>query len=138
MAQLTKPQREEFDRLTAERDMARALRWPEYTKPQPMTRAEIDLELKAGNTVQAPSDYRSGPRDVFVGWTFSTYRDGQVYKIGSDGHGHTHLSGSWSQGGGLIYRHKVEAVAALRYEKTEEFAKALAAIDRMMIDADAE
>lgn len=38
---MTKKEQAEFDALRLERDMARALRWPEYAVAAPMTTDEI-------------------------------------------------------------------------------------------------
>jgi hypothetical protein len=114
-----------------ELETALALTWPSYTAPRPMTREEIE----AAKVELSPKD-----RSVFrvrhaaLGWFYNAY-SASITQGWSDGmsHGRDNVTGDHgSQGMGRIYRSKTDAAMALRIEMSRDFAKKLAAVDRII------
>jgi hypothetical protein len=120
---MTKKEQEEMRLLREARDMARALRWPDYSMPSAMTREEIEA-------AKAPGGMRfSQLQMVARGW-FANAFSGQVTYGCSDGVHHS-ASGdtTTTQQMGRMYRTKKEALRVVRIERTIQYAAALAALD---------
>lgn len=126
---MTKAEKAEMDTLREARDLARALAWPSYPCPSPMTYDEVRANL----TTEIPASYGRGqPRKVCVGWFKSAY-NGTVSKGWSDGISHsTTMHPDGSQNKGLIYRTYDDAAHALRHELTIKLARQLADADRLI------
>lgn len=125
---MTKAERQEMDNLREARDMARALSWPNYATPAPMTPAEIAAAPK----VSMRNDGYPGTKDVACGWFMNSYSR-QVSKGWSAGNSHsTTMHPGGSQGGGKMYATKFDALLAMRIEVTEMLARQLAAIDALI------
>lgn len=106
---MNKSERLEFETLLKERDMARALRWPEYQKP-------LRLTVHPGSSVR--------------GWFQNSYSK-SVTLGHSNGVVHNPVGGTGTntQGHGVMYRLQSEALQAMRIELTERYAKELADVD---------
>lgn len=118
---MTKKERELVEQLMAERDMARALRWPDYAMPTPMSEAEIRSRLTVGGLKYGV------PERVAIGW-FKNYN--KVTQGCSNGISHNSNGDTANaQGAGHMYRSKVQALQALRHTVTAEYARHLASID---------
>lgn len=109
--------------------LARALRWPDYPEPAPMSGAEI-------NDSKAPGGFKRYLREtqeremVARGWFVSTYQQGNVTYGCSNGVNHDRDGDSTStQGMGQMFRTEEEAYRYLRVLKTREYAEHLAKID---------
>jgi hypothetical protein len=116
MAKLTKSQQEELDRLQKDRDMARALSWPNFDPPPPMKK---------------PDDWNA----VIEGWAFnvSACRVWKRWQKGSISYNEDprtlkdeHLSGS--RHCDPLYATEQEAYLALYHATCLEYAKNLAHI----------
>ncbi|MDW7555342.1 hypothetical protein D9623_33445 (plasmid) [Azospirillum brasilense] len=120
---MTKAEKAEMEALREARDLARALRWPEYAEP----------------AMIPPPDF-SGSHTS--GWLFNTYRltaqlggmGDAVYRAWSEST--THGDGqspiphrSATQGGVHLFATRLDALKALRLAVTEEFARKLARVD---------
>lgn len=117
---MTKAEKAEMDRLREARDMARALRWPEYAEPEPISREEVRSFVGNGY-----SDTK-----VMKGW-FSN-RHSEVPTLGcSNGinHNPTGTERTTSQEPGVMYRTKLDALRVIRLAKTVQFARKLAELD---------
>jgi hypothetical protein len=123
----------------AELEQALALCWPPYAAPAPITREEIDAAL----IEVTPRDRAGRTRKVALGWVYNAYGEGRIEPAWSDGVSHgrgNHTGDSASQGMGRLYRSEAEAAMALRLEMSRDFARKLAAVDRIVasrIDAKA-
>lgn len=124
------------EQVAFERDMARAMRWPEYDKPLPMTIEQIRAEIEAGNTKEFNDGYsRHATVPAFVGWGFYFHRDeGRVYSVAVTTVSRGIISNggnvsSWSRDGYAVYWTEADALRALRHAMTERFASLLAATD---------
>lgn len=119
-----------FKAMENARDMARALRWPTYAEPTPVDK----------DTIYSLAQHREhGGRKALQGWSASTYRDeGRAYKVWSTGTACTSdpNSQSWSQGPGVIYLTQREALQAVRFAKTIEYAADLARLDALIAALD--
>lgn len=131
---MNKTERALLDTYVTGMRQARALRWPEFEPPAPMTRAEIDLELAGPNAIEVER-YSSTTR-VFKGWYFNEYR-GCVEPVGAAAvhycyFDHTGMKVSgWTQAA-RIYRTREDALRALRHVMTVKAANELAAIDALI------
>lgn len=130
---MTKAEKAEMDALRTARDLARALRWPEYSEPQAMTEAEV----------RADRSFKMNPRygaDQYAcaGWTANlssySWSKPEVRQLFSSGSSNTTdpAGQNWSQGMGQLYRSKIDALRRLRLELTQEYAGRLAAVDAMI------
>jgi hypothetical protein len=133
---MNKKEREEFDAARRYMNMAIAMRWPEYDKPEPMTYEEIKVEIAAGNATDFPNEFgASGYRGAFVGWTYFIHTSGfKLRKTATTTvtHGPVEDDGrvvSWSRDGCRVYRTEADALRALRYDLTVKYASALAEVD---------
>jgi hypothetical protein len=121
---MTKKEQEEMALLREARDMARAMRWPEYPCPARMTAAEI-------NAAKVPGGVKHGSQQMVArGWFFWGTR---VTYGCSDGIHHA-VEGdvTTSQNAGRMFRTKLDALRAMRIERTIEVARELARIDAMI------
>lgn len=119
-----------------ELETALALCWPPYPAPEPMTREEIEA-AKIKLTPRDASVYRNG-REAALGWFYNAYA-GLVTQGWSDGMSHSvnNTTGDYgSQRMGQMYRTRAEAAMAMRIEMSREFAKKLAAVDRVIAGAE--
>lgn len=124
---MNKSEKAKFDRLQIERDMARSLRWPHYPKPEPITKAEIDVETKG--------HFNS----VMRGWFHNSYEEARVTYGCSNGINHNRDGDKTNaQTMGVMFRWKSDALKMMRHEMTEKYAKELADIDRRIDEALAE
>ncbi|WP_425321500.1 hypothetical protein [Azospirillum baldaniorum] len=120
---MTKAEKAEMEALREARDLARALRWPEYAEP----------------AMIPPPDFSD---DHTTGWLFNAYRitaqyggmGDAVYRAWSGGN--THGEGeapiphrSATQGGVSLFATRLDALKALRLAMTEDFARKLARVD---------
>lgn len=120
---MNKSEKAEFDAFKLERDMARSLRWPEYTKPVRMTDAEIKMEMA-----------RSGA-NVARGWFQNAYRHAVTYGCSNGVSHNTDGEKTTSQNSGYMFRYKSEALRAMRIEMTLDYAKKLAGVDASIAKA---
>ncbi len=99
--------------------LAKAMRWPEYNSPAPMTKAEIE----AAKPSQA---YGAVAR----GWFANSYGEGHVTYGCSSGTLHN-IDGDKtnSQTMGSMYSCEIDAWRSIRLDLTEQYAKRLARVD---------
>lgn len=119
---LTKVQKDHIESLEIQRDMARALRWPSYDVPRPLTAAQI----------------KAMPRDVegllygasgVSGWFFNTYSK-NVSHGWSTGHTHNSVGDKNAmQHCGRMYATQADAWRAMRHDMTTIVARDLAFVD---------
>lgn len=133
---MNKKEQAAFDANRFERDMARAMRWPEYDKPVPMTIEQIRAEIEAGNTKEFNDEFfRGGKIRAFVGWGFYFHREeSRVYSVAVTRTSRAIIEDdgravSWSRDGNAVYRTEADALRALRHTMTERFSSLLAVID---------
>ncbi len=118
-----------------ELETALALCWPAYPAPAPMTREEIEA-AKVEVTPRDTSVFRHRTR-IALGWFHNAYA-GRLDQGWSDGvhHSRNNVTGdSASQNMGQMYRTKAEAAMVMRLEMSRDFAKKLAAVDRIIAEA---
>ena len=117
---MTKAENTEMNRLRSELAFARALRWPDYPKPERLTRDQL---------TPVRNQYSGG---VVTAWHQANYETNYRVSEGcSDGvsHNPSGTNKTTSQSVGEFYRTRLEALRVVRHEMTERFAKALAAVD---------
>lgn len=133
---MTKAERAQFEEMQT----ALSMHWPSYPSPVQMTREEIQDSL-----VDIPRRDRSVPaygnsRKAAIGWFYNAY-SGTLTKGWSDGYHINRNSqygdGASMAGGDPMFKTRKEAAMALRLDMTREFAKKLAAIDRIITDDEA-
>ncbi len=128
---MTKKEQAEMERLRTDLAMARAMRWPDYPKPEPMTREQIKENLVEGGE-------RYGRRqEVARGWFYNAYLGGYSQPTAtygcSDGLNYNSEGDTTStQNMGRMYATKFEALCALRLDLTEQVARLLAGVDRQI------
>lgn len=105
--------------------LARALHWPTYAEPAPMTREEIEAAKVPGGCRR----YTSEPQRVALGWFGGTYDGGNVRNGCSDGINHGDGNTTTTQGMGRLFRTEAEAWRFVRMELTRQYAERLAKID---------
>lgn len=134
---MTKAEKAEMDALREARDMARALRWPEYPEPEPMSAEEI----KANMTFKMKPRYNND-QYACQGWVAQLEGHFRpvptVRKHFSNGVNNTSDPNgqNWSQNGGIMYRTPEDALQKLRIEMTKDYAARLAAIDALILSGD--
>jgi len=129
---MNKTEQAAFEKLRSDLALSRAMRWPDYPEPAPMTRAEIEANKVDGGMKWGK------PQKVARGWFQNAY-DQRISHGCSDGHGHDrHGDTTSSQGMGRMYATKADALRAMRIEMTENFAGRLAAVDRQIAEAEGE
>lgn len=118
---MNKTERKQLEDALMDRDMARALRWPEYGKPE-MVHANDYGEIVTGFIINSrcATDGNVG-RGVEPGWTTS----------GSHGYGALR-PGRGIQNGRPLFTTRLDALKGLRLELTEMFARKLAEVDRLI------
>ena len=136
MMAMTKAEKAHFEEMQT----ALSMHWPRYRSPEPMTREEIQESL-----VDIPRRDRSVPsygdkRRAAIGWFYNAYL-GTVTRGWSDGY-IINRDSQYGDGGSRtdkepIFKTHKEAAMALRLDMTREFAKKLAAIDRIIMDNEA-
>lgn len=125
----------EMERLRADLALARAMRWPSYPKPAPVTAQWIKDNLVDGGV-------RYGqPQKVARGWFYNAYLGGYsspsaTYGCSDGVHHNTQGDTTASQNAGRMFATKREALEALRIDLTEMVAKVLAGVDRQIDEAD--
>ncbi|ABS14238.1 hypothetical protein Oant_1522 [Brucella anthropi ATCC 49188] len=126
---MNKTEKAEMERLRHDLALSRALRWPSYPSPSPMTRDDIeaskcDVVARFGTSSKVARGYFANVHSIRVdkGW--------------SDGFRHGYSDNSSTQGMGRLFRTDVEAWQYLRHEVTVRYAGELAFIDRMIAEAE--
>ena len=123
---MTKKEREQFDKAIHERNMARAMRWPEYDHPKPapvQTNGGIELSFR-GYVVTGSFNGLIGAGPQLRG-VWST----RVSHQHSEPDATAPPSGTSSQGTGKAYLTQADAWRAYRLEITRKIAAHLAMID---------
>jgi hypothetical protein len=125
---MTKAEKAEMENLRKARDLARALAWPSYPCPQPMTQEEI----KEAMTVDKKMSYGNYVTKVALGWYQNSY-NGLIERGWSTTSSHSRsMSDGGAQNMGRMYRTYEDAARALRHEMTVALAEKLASIDRLI------
>ena len=130
---MNKFERAELKRLWADLALARAMRWPSYVKPSPVTPEWIKANLVDGGI-----RYGS-PQKVARGWFYNAYlgthsEPDATYGC-SNGISHNRDGDTiTTQNMGRMYETKLEALQALRLDLTEQCAKLLASVDSKIAD----
>ncbi|MFC5353580.1 hypothetical protein [Azospirillum himalayense] len=118
---MTKAEKAEMEALREARDLARALRWPEYAEPAMMP-------------IPPSGEHASG-------WLFNAHRAMDLWGTGNSVYqawskSSTHGDGaspapnrSGSQNGVPLFAARLDALKALRLAMTKEFARKLARVD---------
>jgi hypothetical protein len=132
---MNKKEQAEMQSLRDALDMARAMRWPDYPLPAPVTRAWIDANLVDGGM------RHGSPQKVARGWFYNSYFDSLsrpriTYGCSNGVHHETSGDTTSTQTMGRMYATKREALQALRIELTQRCAGILASIDRQISDAE--
>lgn len=133
---MTKAEKAELERLRADLALARALRWPDYPRNAPMTRADINANLVEGGI-----NYTKRRQMVARGWFYNAYLGGlwrpNVTYGCSDGiHHNREGDTTTSQQAGVMFSTKRKALQNLRLELTEKCANILADVDRQLAECD--
>lgn len=111
---------------------ARAMRWPEYNMPAPMTEADIKANLVEGGIRYQGRE----PQQVARGYFANSY-NGRVSYGCSNGTSHNADGDVTStQNMGVMYATKADAWRAVRYQMTERFSAQLAKVDQEIADAE--
>lgn len=125
---MTKAEKARLEEL----EVALALCWPAYAEPSPMTRGEIEaakVEVKPNDSPMNRHRTR-----IALGWFHNAYNS-DLTQGWSDGMYHSRHSTTGdhaSQHMGRMYRTKREAAMAMRLEMSRDFARKLAAVDRVI------
>lgn len=127
---MTKAERAEMERLWADLAMARAMRWPSYPKPAPMTLEDIKANIVDGGVQYGR------PQKVARGWFYNAYLSHSYPDVTqgcSTGFVHS-TSGdvATTQNRGRMYARKVDALRAMRHDLTEFVASILAKVDQQI------
>jgi len=130
---MTKAEKARVAELEHALALARALRFPDYPVPAPMTYDEIKASLTDGGI-------RYGQKQrVARGWFYHANLGGYSNSVSfgcSDGHSHGRdTDTTTSQGMGRMYRTREEATMGLRHELTTQCAEVLARVDQMLAEA---
>lgn len=116
---MTKTEKAYVETLELGIKMAKALRWPEYNHPAPMTRAEIEA-------AKPSPDFSAVAR----GWFANPFGEGRVTYGCSSGSLHsTEGEKTNSQTMGVMYVTELDALKSIRLVLTERYAKHLAKLD---------
>lgn len=103
---------------------AKAMRWPDYGRPAPMTRQEIEASKVMGGAKQGRVQM------VARGWFAGSHDRGTVSFGCSDGVHHDRSRDTTSsQNMGVMFKSEADAWRSIRVELTERFAEQLARID---------
>lgn len=129
---MNKKELAEMQRLRDDLALSRAMRWPDYPKPASMSAEQIKANLVEGGTKHGR------PQLVARGWFYNAHNGYLSYGC-SDGNYHDRMGDVTStQTAGYMFATKVDAARAMRHDMTIAFAAKLAAVDRMIADAEAE
>jgi hypothetical protein len=130
---MTKAERAEMEAMRARA----ALGWPQFERPQPMTKEEIEA---AYETIirRDKSAYRTD-ETAARGWFYNAY--GQSVTRGwANGHYHNHDSEFADSprrndvGRPQMYRTKLEALRALRWAMSDKFSAELGKVDGWIVN----
>lgn len=127
---MNKSEQAEMARLRRDLELVRALHWPPYPMPAPMTEEEIKANLVDGGM-------RYGkPERVARGWFAhpSSERPRVTYGCSNGMHCNSTGDATVSQGMGTMYPTKLDALHVIRLKLTEKYAEALVEIDRMIAE----
>jgi hypothetical protein len=127
---MTKAEKARMAELEKQLAMSRAMRFPDYSVPQPMSYDDIKDALSvSGETVVRGWFYNAN-----LGG-YGGYSNQATYGC-SNGINHSREGAKTStQGMGRMYRTREEAVMALRHELTTQCAELLARVDLMLAGA---
>lgn len=129
---MNKKEQAAMNRLRDDLALSRAMRWPDYPKPAAMSVEQIKANLVDGGTKHGR------PQRVARGWFYNAHNGYLSYGC-SDGYFHDRVGDTTSsQTAGYMFATKAEAARAMRHDMTIAFAAKLAAVDRMIADAEAE
>ena len=124
---MTKKEQAELQRLRDDLDLARAMRWPDYAQPAPMTEAEIKANLVEGGL-------KYGSRQMVARGWFCAASTGRVTYGCSSGLFHSREGDTTNtQNMGVMYATKADALRAMRIEMTQAFARNLAEVDKQIM-----
>jgi hypothetical protein len=134
---MTKGEKAELEAARNALALVRAMHFPDYPVPQPMTTDEIKAGLVDGGNKWG------APKRVARGWFYNVHissSHGKPFSVTygcSNGIHHAREGDTTnSQNAGRMYRTKDEALRAARHEATTVVAKVLAAIDEAIAGAD--
>lgn len=119
---MTKAEKEMMTKLELQLKLERALRWPQYEEPKPIGKDGIKSLLQA-----------TGAR-VVQGWFFNEHAMRVTHGC-SNGlyHNWSDTENPNSQGCGRMYASRGDAIGALRYEITRQFARELLRLDELLL-----
>ncbi|RWE46801.1 MAG: hypothetical protein EOS79_11465 [Mesorhizobium sp.] len=129
---MNKTEQAAFEKLRNDLALARAMRWPSYPKPAPMSRAEIEANLIDGGERWGSS------QKVARGWYQNAYSKRVTYGCSTVVSHNIEGDTTSSQNMGVMYAIKADALRAMRLEMTEKFARDLAGVDRQIEEAESE
>lgn len=121
---MTKAEQARMENLEKALKYARALRWPDYAQPSPMTIVEIDANKTSGGV-----KWRGEHEKVAMGWLANSYDRGRVERGCSNGTNHGSGNTTSTQGCGRLFRSEADAWRFIRLEMTERFSEILASVD---------
>lgn len=122
---MTKAEQARMAELERALSLARAMCWPSYRSPAPMTEADIKANLVAGGI-----KWGDRPQMVARGWFAHSSSHPRVTYGCSDGINHDSDSDKTStQRMGRMFFTEIEAWRMVRIELTERFAAELAKVD---------
>lgn len=116
---MTKAERKALEAALLERDLARALRWPECDHPEMIPPPSNPGEITTGYLV---NPYGASANGIAECWS----------SIHGHGYGLPRPGVSGSQGPVPLYATRLDAAKAMRLELTREFARKLADLDRFI------
>lgn len=126
---MNKKEQAAFDALQKERDMAYAFAWPSQAEPKPYTREDIEV-LQGGKWAALVKGWWMNPYSA-------TSRMGHIFDcLGegcTSGHSHStsHTHKTTTQGMGVFYATKEDAILALRWEVCRTFENSLMLINKL-------
>lgn len=124
---MTKAEKARVENLELGIKLAKAMRWPDYNLPAPMTLAEIKANLVEGGKKYS---HTTQGQMVARGWFARRYDGGRVSYGCSDGHNHNSEGDvTTTQAMGRMFANEVDAWRYLRLKLTEEYAVSLSRID---------
>ena len=121
---MSKAERKALEDALLERDMARALRWPEYEKPEMIPPPSASGEPTSGFLI-IPSRSMTGSAGAGV---VKAWSDSMMHGFDSDKPNRSF----GTQGSSPLFATRKGALKVLRMELTETFAKKLAELDRLI------
>lgn len=119
---MTKGEKERMAQLERAVRLARAMRWPEYPMPEPLTEEQIKANLVPGGL------HYGHTQMVALGWLANSHRP-SVEAGCSNGTNHGTGNTTSTQGAGRLYASELEAWQAIRIAMTERHAEQLARVD---------